>query len=560
MSEQRSVMRWFSARRWRRISQLAFLVLFLYLMARGHGDLAAPSGWQLRSSINPEIIFLANPLTWILTVFASRSLIEKTIWLMVTFVALTLLLGRVFCGWVCPFGTLIDAAGHLLRPSKKELALGREASKRASSSLLTPLLTHQSKYYLLAALTVAALAGVNLSGWFDPLAILTRATGLAVYPALHWWERQVGEAAQSWQPIAGWVRPTHVWLERTFFPATPHQYDQAWLHLGILIVVLGLSRLERRWWCQYLCPLGAFYGLLARVAPLKRRVQKEDCTECGICGQTCRMHATDASAPTATDPAECIRCLECTERCPRDGISFGMSAAVEAAGVAEARPFDLTRRGVVAALASGLLAVPLVRMAASRRSPVAAVGTDVAQDEFLLRPPGARAEPLFLRMCIRCGECFRVCPQNALHPCLFEAGPEGLWTPRLVPRLGYCEPTCTLCSQVCPTTALIPLRTVHERSRRKMGVAQVDRDRCLAWSGREECGVCAEMCPVSPKAIELRGRRGAGRGQRAENAFASPVVIDERCIGCGICENKCPVEGAAAIRVTRRGESRHESA
>jgi polyferredoxin len=551
---------------WRRLSQIVFLALFAYLVMRGHGDPAVPEGWQLRSAVNPDVVFLADPLTWVLSVVASRSLIEKPIWLMLGFVALTLVLGRVFCGWICPLGTLIDGAARLLRPTRLELAAARHERLAAATTRMPPLITHRTKYYLLILLTVAALGGADIVGWFDPLAILTRATAFALYPATHWWVRTLGDAGEAWAPTAGLARPLHAWLERSFFPATPHSYGQSWLHLGILLLVLGLARLQRRWWCQYLCPLGAFYGLLARVAPLRRRVQSSDCTECGICGNACRMQAVDATSAAVTDPAECLRCMECAARCPRTGITFSFgrgSAAQGAATPADSRPFDLTRRGVLTALAGGLAAVPLVKMVATRRSPVAAFGTDVAQDEYLLRPPGARAEPAFLSMCIRCGECYRVCPQNALHPSLFEAGAEGLWTPRVVPRLGWCEPGCTLCSQVCPTTAIVPLSPTDKRRRVRIGQARIDRNRCLPWMGREECGVCEEVCPVAPKAIELHGRRagyGAGRGRTDTDAFAVPHVVTERCIGCGICENRCPVEGQAAIRLVRHGETRHQLA
>jgi ferredoxin len=105
----------------------------------------------------------------------------------------------------------------------------------------------------------------------------------------------------------------------------------------------------------------------------------------------------------------------------------------------------------------------------------------------------------------------------------------------------------------------MPLLPQAKRQGVRIGVATVDRNRCLAWNDREECGVCEEVCPVTPKAIELR-RGGSGRGRGATERVPAPEVIADRCIGCGICENKCPVEGAAAIRVHRRGESRHHQA
>ena len=95
--------------------------------------------------------------------------------------------------------------------------------------------------------------------------------------------------------------------------------------------------------------------------------------------------------------------------------------------------------------AAGAVAVPLMR---------ANTGLGKSRNERLLRPPGALDEPDFLGRCIRCGECMKVCPNNALQPALVEAGLEGLWTPTLVPRIGYCEPSRVLCSEVCPTGAI----------------------------------------------------------------------------------------------------------
>ena len=77
-----------------------------------------------------------------------------------------------------------------------------------------------------------------------------------------------------------------------------------------------------------------------------------------------------------------------------------------------------------------------------------------SRDERLIRPPGALDETDFLSRCIRCGECMKVCPNNSLQPAFAEAGLEGIWTPTLTPRIGYCEPSCVLCSEVCPTGAI----------------------------------------------------------------------------------------------------------
>jgi len=137
----------------------------------------------------------------------------------------------------------------------------------------------------------------------------------------------------------------------------------------------------------------------------------------------------------------------------------------------------------------------------------------------------------------------KVCVTNGLQPVLLESGLGGIWTPRLVPETGYCEYNCALCGTVCPTGAIPRLDLAHKQKTR-LGVAVVDKTRCLAWGEYEECLVCEEHCPIPEKAIQVVMIERDGR------TVPAPVVVEERCIGCGICQNKCPVQPVRAIRVS----------
>ena len=245
------------------------------------------------------------------------------------------------------------------------------------------------------------------------------------------------------------------------------------------------------------------------------------------------MGAVHAEAVPQHQTAECQLCLSCQESCQKERISFTFG------GSTKRPPLDLGRRQVVTGIAAGVVAVPLIRLGSVVHRP----------DEFLLRPPGVEAEEAFLSRCIRCGECFKVCPTGGLQPTWWEAGLEGLYTSRLVPRLGYCEYNCTLCSQVCPTGA-IPRIPLDVKQNSRMGTAFINRTRCIPFTEGRDCLVCEEHCPVAPKAItyyEEEVRDVNGKKVRVK----LPLMVQDQCIGCGTCENKCPVGGEAAIRVKR---------
>jgi formate hydrogenlyase subunit 6/NADH:ubiquinone oxidoreductase subunit I len=149
-----------------------------------------------------------------------------------------------------------------------------------------------------------------------------------------------------------------------------------------------------------------------------------------------------------------------------------------------------------------------------------------------------------------------VCITNGLQPTLLEAGLEGIWTPRLVPRVGYCEYHCTLCGQVCPTGAIQKLK-VAEKVQVKIGLAMIDKNRCLPHAHATPCIACQEVCPTPKKAVWLEDAVEKGRDGRAV-ALKKPYVDLDLCIGCGICEYVCPVSDRPAISVTSIGESRSE--
>jgi MauM/NapG family ferredoxin protein len=232
--------------------------------------------------------------------------------------------------------------------------------------------------------------------------------------------------------------------------------------------------------------------------------------------------------------------MNCESTCQKHAISFGVGLPEP-----QHRRTDLKRRYLLQAGAAGVGFIALFRL-----NPVRATG-----ESDLIRPPGSVEEAEFLRRCIKCGECMKVCITNGLQPTFLQAGFEGLWSPFLVPRIGYCEFNCTLCGQVCPTDAIEKLEP-GEKKQKKIGLAFIDQNRCLPYAFGINCIVCEEHCPTSPKAIRFESKMSAGDDGVKE--LKLPVMVPEVCIGCGICEFYCPVGETAAIRVSSVGEDRSE--
>lgn len=148
----------------------------------------------------------------------------------------------------------------------------------------------------------------------------------------------------------------------------------------------------------------------------------------------------------------------------------------------------------------------------------------------------------------------QICPTNFIQPALFQAGMDGLWTPILNARTGYCEFSCNKCTQVCPTKAIQPL-TVEEKKKFKMGTAVVDRSRCYTYADGYNCAVCEEHCPVPDKAIRFREVPTWNFEGKLVNVKQIYVVPD-LCTGCGICENVCPRTDAPGIVMSAEEEQR----
>ncbi len=565
---------WVIARRCAQ-SLSAFLLVYILWNTR----------YPLAGYINPKFYFLIDPFAMFTTSIAERVLLPGLLYAS-ALLLVTLVAGRLFCGWFCPLGALLDLFSSIIMKLKK---IFRKREREREPDPLRAV-----KYAVLGAVLVFALFGVQLAWTLDPITIFVRAFSFNAHPfidgAIHGGFVQVLE-------ISGypeWLESIYNTLREGFLSLSTPYFSHTGVILGMLGAILALALVKRRFWCRYLCPLGAMLALPARFSPFRRNV--DECTVlCGSCMHTCRMNAIREDNSYLAE--ECVLCMDCMADCPRGKTTFsfrwpfnqgseqtatdnyrsesGSEAGSEQlpesqkrhltdnyrclkgseqtftdnyqyqqgsehpiSGVrAFSRPgmtreqFILTTLGAIAPLpmlAAGLPAGPPPRPGNASR----------------IRPPGALPEVEFIQRCIRCGACMKVCPTNVLQPSPVDGRPDAIWAPALDTRRGYCEHGCNLCGQVCPTDAIAKL-SLGDKQKEKIGIAVFNKTICLPYAKGEDCIVCEEHCPVKGKAIRVRKARVKGRIVRL------PSVVTDLCIGCAICEQKCPTAPDKGIIVVK---------
>jgi ferredoxin len=518
---------------------LAFLLLF------------ALASYRVAARLPVDLFLRADPLIALSAMLSLRRVLLPLLWYALPVLILSLLLGRAFCGWVCPMGTAIDLSERLFR------IRGRRPSQAPP--------WRRIKYYVLIAILASALVpaahrsandlalahslGLSAAYVADPIAILTRTFTLAGLPVVESGLVFGRDMLTSWQYSD--LAYNHPLLARALNPVglginliTRADPEPVRLRLGLATLVIfagivALGLLARRFWCRNLCPLGALLGVAGKASPVRLHVS-DACTRCLRCVHACKMGAI-SEEPRRYQGAECILCYTCVAICPEQALSVGVDTAQSGRDDA----LSLGRRRVLGAIGVGIAAAVLPKADwTARRSQSGRVLK--LSSERLIRPPGARPEEAFVTACVRCGECMKVCPTNTLQPALGEGGLEAIGTPIMVGRIGPCLDQCVACGDCCPSRAILPF-TVEEKKHLYVGTASVDRSRCIAWAEGKQCLVCDEACAYD--AIRQDTTTGTGR----------PMVDPLKCVGCGQCEWVCPVEPRGAVLVNSSGDRRHLS-
>lgn len=444
------------------------------------------------------------------------ALLAGSLVVVITLLVLTLLFGRIYCSIICPLGIFQDVIAWISKKTnrKKKYAFSRE--KR----LL--------RYGILGIVILAfLLGGTVLLSLLDPYSAFGRMT-VNVF-------RPVYQGANNL--LAGVFNH---FGNYTFYHVQIYVLSTASLLIGLLTfgAVGWLAWKHGRTWCNTLCPVGTLLGFLSRYSLWKVTIDRQNCISCGLCERKCKAACID-SREGQIDHSRCVDCFDCLSTCHKQAIHYRFLGKTKPTGTSP----DSSKRQFVATLAALSLSIPA--KALTQAAPLSN-SNKAWHKQHPLSPPGSRSAEHLLAHCTACHLCIAKCPSRVLKPALFEYGAGGMMQPKMDFEHGFCNFDCTVCSEVCPNGALLPL-SKEEKHKLQMGRVVFVIDNCIVHTDETSCGACSEHCPT--QAVSMVPYK---------NGLTIPSVNPDICVGCGGCEYVCPVRPFRAIYI--EGNPVHQQA
>lgn len=416
-------------------------------------------------------------------------------------ILITLIFGRVYCSFLCPLGTLQDIL----------IALAHRIGRKPAYAFSKP---QNILRYTVLALTVAALftGFLSLVNLLDPYSLTGRIFSHFFQP-LFVWSYNLGILL---------LRPLNIFLYPKQTASIPLP-DTA-IAACFLLTILYLSVKYGRLYCNTLCPVGAFLGLLSRVSIFQLALCKERCSECLRCESVCKAGCINPQTESI-DMSRCIGCCNCLDACSTTAINYRPVWR-------RTRPssWSPARRGFI----FGSFAGTVTLLTAFHREIRNVAGIVLASSAPPVTPPGSLNVERFSKTCTACCLCVAACPTSVLTPSFLDYGPAGLLQPKMNYEKSYCDYECNVCGRVCPTSAITGI-TLADKKLTQIGEAKLLKVTCVVYVNHNNCGACGEVCPTH--AIRFTDR---------ENILY-PEIDKQHCIGCGACQLACPTRPRSIV-------------
>ncbi len=435
------------------------------------------------------------------------ALLQLNIGILVGLILITFVFGRVYCSSICPLGVFQDLVTALSKRFKKKK---RFKFKKAHTVL---------RWSFLGATIVAFLFGFSfLVGLLDPYSAFGRMDVHLFKPFYLAGNNLLNTIFSSFG-------------NHSFYKVSIYILDVFSLLVALVtLVVVGLFAWKKgRLYCNTVCPVGTFLGLISRFSVFKIRINENDCNSCGSCSRNCKAACIDSKNHTV-DMSRCINCFDCIDVCSKDAMSFTYkkSSFKLAEPLVDKNKRSFLKIVVVASIAS---------TQAFADSKLIKSSVNKAKRLTPISPPGSLNFEHFQTKCTSCHLCVSKCPSHVIQPALLQYGLAGIMQPMLTFEKGFCNYDCTICSDICPTDALTPL-TKEQKHITQLGQVHFIHENCIVVTDGTNCGACSEHCPT--QAVSMVDYKGD---------LSIPYTRTEICVGCGGCEYVCPALPHKAIYV-----------
>lgn len=460
-------------------------------------------------------------LGWTARIQFLPALLALNVAVVVLLVAMTLLLGRVYCSVICPLGVMQDVISWISgRRKKKKYRFSYSPEKK------------YLRYGMLVLFVVTLVAGIgSVAALLAPYSSYGRIASNLLAPVYQCGNNVLAYFAERMDSYAFYS--TEVWIKSlpTFIIA------------ALTFIIIGvLAWRNGRTYCNTICPVGTILGFLSRHSLLRINIDKDKCNACGLCSRKCKAACINGDKHEV-DYSRCVACMDCIDTCKHGAISFGMRK--KAKKNEEEKAVDGSLRTFLT-VSAATMATAAVKAQEKKVDGGLAVIEDKQKPERKtpIVPAGADSQRHFFQHCTACQLCVSVCPNGVLRP---STKLDTLMQPEMSYERGYCRPECTKCSDVCPAGAITKITDV-EKSSIQIGHAVWVKKNCIPLTDGVECGNCARHCPTG--AIQM-----VPSDKNNPDSPKIPVVNTARCIGCGACENLCPARPFSAIYV--EGHEQH---